>query len=489
MKPAKPRQRAGETAGLHLDMLIDDFGPIKKAAISLRPLTIFIGPNNTGKSYAAMLAHSAMSATRGISASPHRLARPAYKTKKQESVLAEQQKVLAALRSTGEAKCPPDLARHLIRSCIKWYEVNLQSEIVRNFGSELAELTRSGASHFSLSLRDKSGSTATYKKSRLSLAPLPKFDIRLRILPGTRGVQAVPDEQVGNTLYCNIPTGMDTARTDQAYVVWLYHHIKSALLRQVFAHIPGRSDYFPATRSGILQAHRVITSNIVRNASYAGAEGIHVPRLSGVVSDFVSAIIDMRPSRGIHHGVGSQIESDIFAGRVNLRYQVPDAVPEIVYEQSKVAVPIHRTSSTISELAPFTLYLKHATGRGVIIIEEPEAHLHPRNQIRLAGHIVSLVRKGAGIIITTHSACLFEAVSQYMQAGSLPPRDRKGALGHEGLYLGEHEVAPHVFRQGDGGSVVELVDMSAKEGIEQEEFIREDRLLSENNMRIEERMH
>ena len=488
MKPAKPRQRAGESAGLHLDMLIDDFGPIKKAAISLRPLTIFIGPNNTGKSYAAMLAHSAMSATRGISASPYWPAHSASETKKQKSVLAEQQKTLAALWSTGEAKCPPDLTRHLIRSCIKWYEVNLQSEIVRNFGSELDELTRSGASHFSLSLKNKSGSTATYKKSGLSLTPLPKFDMQLRILPGARGVQVVPDEQGSNMLYCNIPNSMATMRTDQAYVVWLYHHVKSALLRQVFAHIPGRSDYFPAARSGILQAHRVITSNIVRNAPYAGIEDIHVPRLSGVVSDLVSAIIDMHPSRGIYHSVGSQIESDIFAGRVNLRYQVPDAVPEIVYEQSKVAVPIHRTSSTISELAPFTLYLKHAAARGVIIIEEPEAHLHPQNQVRLAGHIVSLVRKGAGIIITTHSACLFEAISQYLQAGSLPPRDRKGALGHEGLYLGEHEVAPHIFKQGDDGSVVELVDMSAKEGIDQEEFIKEDRLLSENNMRIEERM-
>ena len=471
-----------------MDMLIDDFGPIKKAAISLRPLTIFIGPNNTGKSYAAMLAHSAMSATLGISASPYWPARSVYKTQKQGSVTAEQQKTLATLRSTGEAKCSPDLSRYLIRSCIKWYEVNLQNEIVRNFGSELVELTRSGANHFSLSLRDKNGGTATYKKSQLTLTPLPKFDIRFRLSPDERGVKMVPDKQGSNTLYCNIPSIMATTRTDQSYVTWLYHHIKLALLRQVFAHIPGRSDYFPAARSGILQAHRVITSNIVRNAPYAGIEDIHVPRLSGVVSDFVSAIIDMHPSRGIHHGVGSQIESDIFAGHVNLRYRDPDAVPEIVYEQSKVAVPIHRTSSTISELAPFTLYLKYAASHGVIIIEEPEAHLHPQNQVRLAGHIVSLVREGAGIIITTHSACLFEAISQYLQAGSLPPRDRKGALGHEDLYLSEHEVAPHIFRQGNEGSVVELVDMSAKEGIDQEEFIKEDRLLSENNMRIEERM-
>ena len=32
-----------------------DFGPMTSARIRLRPLTVFIGPNNSGKSYAAML--------------------------------------------------------------------------------------------------------------------------------------------------------------------------------------------------------------------------------------------------------------------------------------------------------------------------------------------------------------------------------------------------------------------------------------------------
>jgi len=483
------RQRADEPAGLHLDMLISDFGPIKKAAISLRPLTIFIGPNNTGKSYAAMLAHSAMSAARGIGPSLYSLTRSARRQKALESTLSEMEKALAALRSTGEVKCPPKLANSLTRSCTEWYNTSLQNEIVRNFGSGLRELVRSGTSHFSLSLKNKSGRTVSYKKGRLALTPMPKFDMRFRLSPDVDGVQITHAEHDGNMLYCDIASDVARMRTPRSSVMWLYSELQSSLLRHILAGIPGRSDYFPAARSGILQAHRMITSNIVRNAPYAGIEDIHVPRLSGVVSDFVSAIIDMHPYRGIHHDAGSRIESDIFAGHVHLKYRDPDSVPEIVYERSKVTVPIHRASSTISELAPLTLYLKHATARGVIVIEEPEAHLHPHNQAVLAGHIVRLVRGGANIIITTHSAPLFEAISQYLQAGPLPPRDRKNALGHEDLYLGEHEVAPHLFKQGAGGSVVEPVDMSAKEGIEQEEFIREDRLLSENNMRLVERMY
>ena len=34
---------------------VSDFGPIAKASVDLRPLTVFIGPSNTGKSYLAIL--------------------------------------------------------------------------------------------------------------------------------------------------------------------------------------------------------------------------------------------------------------------------------------------------------------------------------------------------------------------------------------------------------------------------------------------------
>ena len=34
---------------------VKDFGPIEEATVDLRPLTIFIGPSNTGKSYLAGL--------------------------------------------------------------------------------------------------------------------------------------------------------------------------------------------------------------------------------------------------------------------------------------------------------------------------------------------------------------------------------------------------------------------------------------------------
>lgn len=472
---------------LDFDMLISDFGPIKRAAISLRPLTIFIGGNDLGKSYAAMLAHSVVSTGRGFGRAAYPLARSSHGLKNSQTILGSFEKALTRLKSTGVVKCTPRLTAQIARSCVDEYRVRLQREIVRNFGSALSDLNRSGTDQFTMVINTNGRSIMSYKNDRLNMNLMPKFDIKLELSKPPSLHDTFRFEWKNNTLHCSIDEEIARMSNTQQLSLYLYDDLLSAILQRAISVLPGHSRYFPAARSGILQAHRVITSNIVRNAPYAGIEDIHVPRLSGVVSDFVSSIIDMHPIRGAHHETGMQIENDIFGGHIRLKYTVPGTIPEIVYNRSEVDVPIHRTSSTISELAPFTLHLKHRVeGHGMLIIEEPEAHLHPRNQSLLAGHIVKLVRDGANIIITTHSSTLFESVSQYLRASQMKPEGRKNAFGRKDLYLREDEVAPHLFRMGDeGGSVVERISMSGEDGIEQEEFVKEDRLLNETNLRIE----
>ncbi len=50
----------GESAGVggngNFRVEVADFGPIRRASVDVRPLMVFAGPSNTGKSYLAMLA-------------------------------------------------------------------------------------------------------------------------------------------------------------------------------------------------------------------------------------------------------------------------------------------------------------------------------------------------------------------------------------------------------------------------------------------------
>jgi len=40
---------------------VSNFGPISRGTLRIAPMTILVGPNNSGKTYAALLAHSVLS--------------------------------------------------------------------------------------------------------------------------------------------------------------------------------------------------------------------------------------------------------------------------------------------------------------------------------------------------------------------------------------------------------------------------------------------
>ena len=42
-----------DTQPLNIQIAVENFGPIEKAEIDLRPLTVFVGESNTGKTYLA----------------------------------------------------------------------------------------------------------------------------------------------------------------------------------------------------------------------------------------------------------------------------------------------------------------------------------------------------------------------------------------------------------------------------------------------------
>ena len=42
----------------NLELSVRDFGPIARADVDLRPMTVFVGPSNTGKSYLAILIYA-----------------------------------------------------------------------------------------------------------------------------------------------------------------------------------------------------------------------------------------------------------------------------------------------------------------------------------------------------------------------------------------------------------------------------------------------
>ena len=87
-------------------------------------------------------------------------------------------------------------------------------------------------------------------------------------------------------------------------------------------------------------------------------------------------------------------------------------------------LPLMHASSMVSELAPVVLYLRHLVRPGnVLIIEEPESHLHPAAQVEFTRQLAKLVQQGYRVIITTHSEWVLEELANVVQRSQLPPEE------------------------------------------------------------------
>ncbi len=61
------------------------------------------------------------------------------------------------------------------------------------------------------------------------------------------------------------------------------------------------------------------------------------------------------------------------------------------------------------------------TGRGVVIVEEPELHTHPRLHHEVAKLVIALAKSGTQVVVTTHSDHFVAAIAGAVSEGAIKP--------------------------------------------------------------------
>lgn len=483
-----PKNDQVGNGGYRLD--VENFGPIVKASVDLRPLTVFIGPSNTGKSYLAILIYALHQCFGGSKLSyrlrsfyserlyydlfalkSRRLGASARKSLKNwiskiakgESLPPLPADIVAGIRTVLERS--EGLNRRLDEEVCRCYGIDSLGKLVRHSGSR----TRA---NIGLSVPQASGPGA----------------VRYRFEFGRSGAQSsgrifdvgslLTGEKVSNEYLGSADTPLrqllDFEEIDNGDLEYIIRSMMSRIFSFLFRPVRRNAYYLPADRTGVMHSHQVVVSTLIQNATTAGLRpSPDVPMLSGVLADFLNKLIGMsgtreRLRRKPRPHLATLLEGNILAGKVQLHLS-ETGYPNFAYRPNgwKDDLPLMRASSMVSELAPIVLYLRYVVRAGdVLIIEEPEAHLHPAMQAAFARELARLVRSGIRIIMTTHSEWILEQIGNLVRLSKLPEKARKGLEGAD-CALRSDEVGAWLFQPSNRpkGSTVEEATLDAEVGL------------------------
>lgn len=133
-------------------------------------------------------------------------------------------------------------------------------------------------------------------------------------------------------------------------------------------------------------------------------------------------------------GLGWKIETKTLDA-VSIELKVT-RLSESVKGGSKDMVSLADTGIGVSQALPVLTALHAAAVGQIVIVEQPEIHLHPKAQQAMAEVLISAVNRGVVLIVETHSEVFIESVLSLVANGHVDPeaiklywaeRDREGA--------------------------------------------------------------
>lgn len=478
------------TIGVHPELEVKNFGPIWRANIKLRPLSVFIGPSNTGKSYLAILIYAL-----------HRYFGnyvPGFLSAAHDSIPQDTLRELRKLRNEmggiyafHETDSPKNqdeiilqepIAAILRTMFLRMSGTRLKDEIARCFGLEVKLLRRRDAnddSHIILRAMPADGGEAHEHHLTLGLNETT-FQT---VIPD--GIELKLQRNFFNAMsrrrWRRLPLPQETGLSEDALeyfraradVISLLADIAEYLASDIYEPFAQPAYYLPAARTGIMHAHKTAVNAALDNAVMAGIRQVpNAPLLSGIIADFLEKLITVdnplfrRQNTGQRKDIlkiCEEIEKDILGGSIRIESSEITNYTQFSYRPSgwPETLPLKNASSMVSELAPVLLYLRYQVNPDdVLIIEEPEAHLHPSMQVQFTRQLAAMVNAGIRIIVTTHSEWVLEELANLVNLSSLPTSDRFKIDGG-GVALPADDVGAWLFRRGTlpSGSIVSPIDL------------------------------
>jgi energy-coupling factor transporter ATP-binding protein EcfA2 len=397
---------------------VRNLGVINEAEIDLKPLTIFVGPNNSGKTWLAYTIAGLL----GQYGSSQYLS--AYIDEKVNDTYPTLDKAIGDVLNEGNTKI--DL-------------IQFAEEFAETYFANIARIAPQWMPDF---MGTDKASFDRFEANIQLLETRPMFleellrrpvNNRLSVGQGGRGpLLSILKESGKRDLYMYTATEGDiTAKIP-------YRAIKEFLARLVFECLYTALYYdmfaFPTERTAYV-SFRSNTSNLIGGARIiresAGQRSYSIP-LPWPVNHF-NNLMDRLYGRGMtlrkkeaqgspqvteYIQLAEMLAAHILGGDLDFSTPEPDPMREIIFKpKNNVTLDMPVVSSMVKELAPLVLYLRYiAWPEELLVIDEPEMNLHPEAQAQLIELLAMLVNAGLRILVTTHSTYIVDHLINLMEA-------------------------------------------------------------------------
>ena len=497
-----------------LELRLSNFGPIAEASIEMRPMSVFVGPSNTGKSYMASLIYALHRFFNAYSRDD--ISSPMIRRKRQSLDLSTNdlsgfyawiKEMVSDIQTTKHEKSylielPESVAMSVrpIINNIAHLSGDLEDEITRCFGVEKAKTL---ISHLS----DGKTILSLYQNTPKEVGQNDPFGYEIEMteqgakidaaIPNTMPLQMTMEDisvllwnwhaEWLTDLENMVLNKMRSKATANLNIDWLTElenmesdekehakHDLEALLytlasdigSEIAAPLARPAHYLPADRAGVMHAHQVAVRGLIASASRAGLRrDSPMPVLSGVLGDFMEQLVALADSLRWaqdedYDRLAQNLEQTLLRGAVRIE-QSPINYPSFAFRPNgwKRDLPLMNASSMVSELAPVVLYMRHIVQVGdLLIIEEPESHLHPAMQVEFIRQLAAAVQSGVRILITTHSEWVLEELANLVRLSELPEKRRSG-IDDEDIVLSPDQIGAWFFEpssEGNGSTVREI---------------------------------
>ena len=489
---------AGHPAHADVSIAVENFGPIENGKVDLRPLTIFVGASNTGKTYFSVLIYGLHKKLEGFSRIPV--------VRRQFDRLVEQviEFLLGNVGNSDRERAAVSTAMEgfgdtlgernqpfMFSDLPEWVRREAKDTLLGTDGA-VVDLVRELRRCFDLSsasglVRAREGIDRAKVSLSVSEETRNLWNFDAAISESGLVVEGEIEDMV--LVPAREPNSEIDSRLKQLGAYFEAGHFLKAIpaLPDLLVPAGKRAHYLPAARSGIMQSYRAIASAIMARATRPGLEHVsELPTFSGLLADFMERLIDHKghqdgfrrePRRSeIIEMIAAELEGGTLGGEIVAQGQSLGGSPEFLYRPPNTtqSIGFGHASSMVTELAPMVLFLRNGMGVGdTLIVEEPEAHLHPAAQTEIAYTLARLVNAGVRVVVTTHSDWLLKEFGNLMREGELNEKtgssvDKSSAQ----TQLRPEDVGVWLFRkgEGDGGSTVDEIEFDRIEGIEPEDY-------------------